>query len=334
MILVTGGTGLVGSHLLYDLVKSGVPVRALKRSGSDVQGVLRTFAYYNSSPEALFKQIEWIDGDIQDMASLEDAMKGVSEVYHCAAIVSFNPRDREEMLRVNVEGTANVVNACLYQGIRKLCHVSSIASLGRNSSTDLVTEETHWKTSPKNSWYAISKYGAEREVWRGAEEGLNVVVVNPSVILGPGNWNKGSLTLFRLAAKGLKYYTGGVTGYVDVRDVSGAMIKLMGSDIRGERYILNSENITFQSLFDQLHAEFGKPKAWIRVYPFLAEIGWRVEKWRSSLLGKEPVITKETSRAANYSYAFSAEKIKQALNYRFIPLETTLKEVCALYKKG
>jgi dihydroflavonol-4-reductase len=190
MILVTGGTGLVGSHLLYDLVKSGASVRALKRAGSDLKGVLKTFSFYSQVPEELFSRIQWVEGDIEDMASLEDAMEGADKVYHCAAIVSFLPQDRSAMLRVNVEGTANVVNACLQKQVSKLCHVSSIASLGRNSTSDLVNEETHWKTSPQNSWYAISKYGAEREVWRGAEEGLKVVVVNPSVILGPGSWNK------------------------------------------------------------------------------------------------------------------------------------------------
>jgi len=333
MNFVTGGTGLVGSHLLYDLVKGGAPVRALKRTGSDVDAVLRTFSLYSPEAAELVKSIEWVEGDILDMASLEDALEGVSEVYHCAAIVSFNPDDREEMLRVNVEGTANVVNACIEMNVRKLCHVSSIASLGRNTATSIVNEESHWKTSPRNSWYAISKYGAEREVWRGAEEGLKVVVVNPSVILGPGDWSKGSNALFRMASKGLKYYTSGMTGYVDVRDVSGAMIRLMESDVKGERFILNSANMSFRSFFDRLHSEFGKPNAWMRVRPWMAEIGWRIEKLRTSVMGVAPLITKETARAANYTYEFSSEKIIHALNYRFIPIENTIREVCGMYKK-
>jgi nucleoside-diphosphate-sugar epimerase len=274
-----------------------------------------------------------VEGDILDFASLEDALDGVDKVYHTAAIVSFSPKDRAQMLQVNVEGTANVVNACLTQRVRKLCHVSSIASLGRNSAKGLVTEETHWKTAPENSYYAISKYGAEREAWRGAEEGLEVVVVNPSLIIGPGDWNKGSIAVFRMAAKGLKFYTSGQTGYVDVRDVSRAMIQLMESDINGERFLLNSENMKFRTFFDLMHKEFGKPTAKVAVNPMLAEMGWRIEKLRAFLTGREPVITKETAKAANYSYEFSAGKIKSALHFEFIPLARSVKEICSFYKR-
>jgi dihydroflavonol-4-reductase len=328
MILVTGGTGLVGSHLLYDLTMRGEKIRALKREHSNLIAVLKTFSYYTDKPETLFSKIEWVEGDILDSASLEDAMAGVEKVYHCAAVVSFHPKDRAEMLLVNVEGTANVVNACLQQKIQKLCHVSSIASLGRNSTSAVVTEETHWKTSPQNSWYAISKYGAEREVWRGAEEGLNVVVVNPSLIIGPGDWNKGSIAVFKMAAKGLKYYSTGQTGYVDVRDVAGAMIRLMESGLKGERYLLNAANLPFRTFFDLMHQQFGKPNARIRVGGVLAEAGWRLEKLRAAITGKDPVITKETARAANYSYEFSSDKIKTALGFQFIPIETSVKEIC------
>jgi nucleoside-diphosphate-sugar epimerase len=332
MILVTGGTGLVGSHLLYDLLQKGLAVRALKRAGSPIHTVLRTFSFYCSNPEELCSRIEWVEGDICDMASVEDALEGVDTVYHAAAVVSFNPRDRKQMLMVNVEGTANVVNACLLKNIAKLCHVSSIATLGRNSTRNRVDEETHWKTSPENSWYAISKYGAEREVWRGAEEGLNVVVVNPSLIIGPGDWSKGSIVVFRLASKGLKFYTSGKTGYVDVRDVSKAMIALMESDLKGERYILNGDNLPFRRFFDLMHAEFGKPPASIRVGPFLAGLGWRAEKIRSILTGTEPVITRETSNAANYSYEFSSAKIQQALGFKFTPIGQSVKDICGFFK--
>lgn len=333
MILVTGGTGLVGSHLLYDLVRNGNRVRALKRAGSNTSLVCKTFSYYCSNPDELFARIEWVEGDICDAASLEDALDGIEKVYHCAAIVSFVPHAREEMLKVNVEGTANVVNACLEKKISKLCHVSSIATLGRNGAAGMVTEETHWKASPENSWYAISKYGAEREVWRGVAEGLNVVVVNPALIIGPGDWSKGSIVVFPLAARRMKYYTSGSTGYVDARDVSRAMISLMESDIKGERFLLNSANLSFRTFFDMMHDAFGKNHASVSVGPFLAELGWRLEKIRSALKRKEPVITKETARAANYTYQFSSDKIKKIIGFEFIPIEQSVREICGFYLK-
>jgi dihydroflavonol-4-reductase len=334
MVLVTGGTGLVGSHLLFDLCKKGCRVRALKRSNSDMSPVKSLFAYYNEGATELFSSIEWVEGDILDIAALEDSLEGVSSVYHCAAMISFNPDDQQEMLRVNVEGTANLVNACLHKGIKRLCHVSSIATLGRNSVKGLITEETHWKTSPENTWYAISKYGAEREVWRGAEEGLEIVVVNPSVIVGPGDWNKSSLVMFQLAARGLKYYTTGQTGYVDVRDVSEIMIRLMDKGVKGNRYILNAENIPFRVFFDWLLEIFNKPKASIKVNPLLGELGWRFEKILAGIRGKKPRITKETARAANLTYEFSSDKIKKELDYEFIPVHQSVKDACAYYKKA
>jgi dihydroflavonol-4-reductase len=332
MILVTGGTGLVGSHVLYDLARKGQEVRALRRNASDLETVKKLFSYYSPDGNTLFSSIHWVEGDILDNSSLEDSLEGISAVYHCAAMISFKPEDRKRMLQVNVEGTANMVNSCLHAGVKRLCHVSSIASLGRNSVKGMITEETHWKTSPANSWYAISKYGAEREVWRGAEEGLDVVVVNPSVILGPGDWNKSSMVMFQLASKGLNYYTSGKTGYVDVRDVSEMMIRLMESGVKGERYILNSENIALRTFFDWMLEGFGKPKASIQVKPWLAEIGWRFEKLKSSLLGKEPRITMETARAANEVHEFSSEKIKKFLKVEFKPVHETVNEVCTYYK--
>ncbi|MFI5149039.1 MAG: NAD-dependent epimerase/dehydratase family protein [Bacteroidia bacterium] len=333
MILVTGGTGLVGSHLLYDLVCKGQQVRALKRKDSNLSVVETLFKHYNPEKNDLFKQIQWVEGDILDTSSLEDAFDGISKVYHCAAMVSFRPEDKKSMLNVNVEGTSNLVNTCLYTGVSRLCHVSSIASLGRNSAKGLITEETHWKTSPDNSWYSISKYGAEREVWRGAEEGLDIVIVNPSVILGPGNWNRSSMTMFRLASSGLKYYTSGQTGYVDVRDVSALMIQLMESGVKGERYILNSENVMLRTFFDWMLESFGKPKASIKVMPWMAELGWRIEKVKAGLMGSEPRITRETAQASNRIHEFSSDKIRKLLNCKFIPVQKSVQDVCRFYQQ-
>ena len=231
MILVTGGTGLVGTHLLYDLVRSGKKVRALKRNSSDISSVKKVFSYYSSDVDELMKEIEWVNADLLDVYTLLDVMEGVTDVYHCAAMVSFEPKHIDEMLRVNIEGTANMVNAALEKGIRKFCHISSIATVGRSEHGAVSTEETFWKSSPDNSNYAISKYGAEREVWRAAEEGLNVVIVNPSLIIGAGNWQQSSSNMFSKAYKGIKFYTDGENGFVDVRDVASVAIKLMESKI-------------------------------------------------------------------------------------------------------
>ena len=190
MIVVTGGTGLVGAHLLYDLCKKHEHVRALKRQNSDLKQVKKTFFYYSHDAENLFQKIEWVNADVTDYFSLEDAFKDAKQVYHVAAMVSFHEKDNRKMMEINVKGTANVVNAALHHKIEKLCYVSSIAALGRPDANELATEETPWKDSDKSTAYSISKYKAELEVWRGIEEGLNAVIVNPSVILGPAKFSQ------------------------------------------------------------------------------------------------------------------------------------------------
>ena len=334
MILVTGGTGLVGTHLLYDLTASGKKVRALKRSSSNISNVRKVFSYYSADPESLLKNIEWMDADLYDVYSLLDSMEGISEVYHCAAMVSFEKKHEWEMMKINVEGTANMVNAALEKGIRKFCHVSSIASLGRAENGGLTNEETFWKSSPDNSNYSVSKYGAEREVWRAAEEGLNVVIVNPSLIIGGGNWAQSSSNMFSKGYKGINYYSKGENGFIDVRDVSALMIKLMGSDISNQRFLLNAENASFRKYFDNMHTAFGKTKPSIKAGKFLTGFAWRAEKIRSVLTGAAPLITKETAQSANRISRFSNEKISKVFpDFKFIPMEQSVKDTCRLYLK-
>lgn len=334
MILVTGGTGLVGTHLLYDLTRSGSKVRALKREGSDIANVKKVFSYYTYSPDALLDLIEWRDADLLDIYSLTEAMEGVTEVYHCAAMVSFESKHHSEMILVNVEGTANMVNAAMEKGVRKFCHVSSIASLGRAEHGALTTEETFWKSSPDNSIYAISKYGAEREVWRASEEGLDVVIVNPSLIIGAGNWDKSSSNMFSKAYKGMRFYTGGTSGFVDVRDVSALMIRLMSSGIKNQRFLINSENAGFRAYFDLMHAAFGKPATSIKAGKFLSGIAWRADKLRSIITGSTPLITKETARSAHNVNRFSNAKILAAFpDHTFIPLAQSVKDTTHLFLK-
>jgi dihydroflavonol-4-reductase len=332
MVLVTGGTGLVGSHLLLQLIKLQKKVRALKRPNGNIDDVRKIFSLYSDTPEKLFNEIEWIEGDVLDMFSLEEAIKGVEYVYHCAATISFDPADFENMIKINEAGTANVVNASLKGGIKKLCHVSSIATLGKPENQKLSDEETYWKYSPYNSVYAISKYNAEREVWRAASEGLNVVIVNPGIILGATNWNKSSGVMFKNAFEGMKFFGEGMAGFVDVRDVCRAMIELMDKEnIINQRYVLISENVSYRQFFNMIADEFGKTRPYIKANNFLAEFVWIIESLRSKIRRKPPIITRETARAANNIDRYSNSKVKEALNFEFIPVKKSVEDICKIY---
>ncbi|MGB3947727.1 MAG: NAD-dependent epimerase/dehydratase family protein [Bacteroidia bacterium] len=332
MILVTGGTGLVGSHLLFELCKSGNKIKVLKRSSSNITNVRKVFAYYSAEPDTLLNNITWVDADLLDVYSLIDAMEEVTQIYHCAAMVSFDSKDEEKIMQINVEGTANIVNAALTKGIKKICHVSSIATIGRSEHLSLLNEELFWKYSPSQSNYSISKYGAERELWRASEEGLDVVIVNPSLIIGPGNWTQSSSNLFEKGYNGMRYYTEGSNGYIDVRDVAILMIRLMNSEIKNERFILNSENIAYRTFFDMLHKQFGKPLSSVKIGKLISAIAWRVEKVKSFFLNSRPLITRETAISAHSKSSFSNEKIKKVFpDFNFISIEQSVKDTCALY---
>jgi len=329
MIFITGATGLVGSHLTLELIRSGQTVRALKRPGSSLEMVKKVFSLYLDQPEVMFSNIEWVDGDILDIYSLEDAMKGVDEVYHCAALVSFLPQDRKRLIKINTEGTANVVNAALEKKVRKLCYVSSIAALGRpENQTDLIDENLVWKTSRHNSVYAISKYGAEREVWRGTAEGLDAVIVNPSIVLGVAGPGMGSSRIFNVVQEGLKFYPPGKNGFVDVRDVVRAMVLLMNNQIYNERFILSVENLQYKRLFELMAAALGKPAPRIKVNTIMSGLAWQLEKLRSKVTGEKPLITRETAHTAVQQYEYSNEKIKKALDFEFTPIEETIIHFC------
>jgi len=330
MILVTGGTGLLGSHLLLDIVKSGKPVRAIKRATSKTEMVLKVFSYYVANPEELAAKIEWVDADLMDHGAMEDAMKGVTEIFHCGAVVSFYPKDHKTMLKVNIEGTANLVNRAIEHKVSKFCYVSSVATLGRAENNGVSTEETYWIPSKKNSVYGISKYGAEREIWRGMEEGLNALIINPSVILGPGFWQDNS-GLFRLVWEGLKYYTHGVNGYVDVRDITKAMMGLMDGSHFGQRYICSAANLSYQDFFALIAKHMGKPAPSVNVSPAMTAFAWRVEAVRAFLTGSKPEVTREMAITTSQVYRYSSEKLCKTLNFTFRPVEETIGEICGLY---
>jgi dihydroflavonol-4-reductase len=333
MILVTGGTGLVGTQLLFDLTASGKSVRAIKRKSSSLKALEKIFRLRSKDAGNQLRRIEWVDGDVTDYISLEKAIQGVDEVYHCAAVVSFDPKDKPMMMHINVEGTANVVNAALAKGIRKLCFVSSVAALGRAAEDTVIDESADWIESNENSSYAVSKYAAEREIWRGVAEGLEAVVVNPSIIFGPGDPQKSSAKLLATARKGNPFYTKGQNAFVDVRDVSRIMIRLMESDIVNERFVVNADNCTYQHIFNLMAEGFGKKAPSVHVRPWMFEILWRFDKLRSLITGTSPLITRETARTSGKRYFYSNQKVKKALGYEFISIEQSIKENCALFAK-
>jgi dihydroflavonol-4-reductase len=326
MILVTGGTGLVGSYLLLELTRKGHKVKALLRPGKKPYETRKLFNCFSIENKHLIDQVEWIEGDVLDPFSLQQAMQGVDYVYHCAAFISFNPVEVKQMLAVNIDGTANVVNACLENGIKKLCYVSSIASLGQAEKGEMIDERAKWKTSRLNSNYAISKYGGEREIWRGIEEGLNAIIVNPSVIIGAGCHAKATNSLLHSIRNFLPFYTSGVNGYVDVRDVVSAMILLMESKINSERFVITSENLSYRDFFIKVADVLGKPHPSIALNRRLLEILARLDELRGRLTGARPLLTRENVRAASTKSYFSADKFKSAFDFTFILITESLSE--------
>ena len=326
MILVTGGTGLVGSHLLYELLKTGQKVVAVHRESSNLEVVKNVFSYYTDAPEALFKKIQWLEADITDVVSLEKAFYGVKYVYHCAALISFDADDDYQMSKANIEGTANVVNLSISNSIEKLCFVSSIAAIGKPLSGQEITEKDDWDINDSNYGYAITKHGAEMEVWRASQEGLDVVIVNPGVILGGGFWQSGSGKLFSRIYKGLAFYTTGVTGFIGVEDVVKAMITLMESQLVNERFILISENLSFKDILFGIADALNAKRPHIKTIPWMSSFYWRLEWLLKVISGKTPLLTRHAARASHRNYRYSNEKIKKEINCEFTPLQVVIEQ--------
>jgi len=333
MILVTGGTGLVGTHLLMDLIKENKTIRAIYRSEKSLTKAKHIFELYDINWEIAGQKIEWIKSDLLNPDVLFDAFDGVEEVYHCAAMVSFNKKDKETLCKVNIEGTANVVNLCLEKGIKKLCHVSSTAAIGKASENIIRDEKCVWENDGTISHYSISKYFSEMEVWRGSEEGLDVVIVNPSIIIGAGDWTQSSSNLFLKIWKGLKYYSIGVNAFVDVRDVSQAMTQLMKSKIKNQRFLVVGENLTFQNVFNLIAEALNKSKPTVLVRPWMAKLIWRVEAVKNFLFGTDPLVTKEASNSALSEVYYSNEKIKKELNFKFYSIKDSINHTAKLFLK-
>lgn len=325
MILVTGGTGLLGSHLLYSLTSKGEKVRAVKRPSSNLAPVKRVFSYYTENAEELFNTIEWVDCDLFDIHSVQEVFENVKTVYHCAAIVSFYPSDAYKMISENPLITSNLVNEALSREGIEFCHVSSVAALGRTDKNEMLTEKSLWTDSPENSNYAKSKFLAEMEVWRGIEEGLKATIVNPCIILGPGFWEGGSGKLFSSVYSKFPYYTEGVNAFVDVRDVVEIMMKLVEQKCWGERFLTTAENKSYKELFFMMADELGVKRPHKKPSPIIMGLVWRVEWLRSVLFKSKPLVTKETARSSRGKYYYSSEKVKQKLNFTFRPLASSIK---------
>ncbi len=318
-ILVTGAAGLVGNELLKQLLEEGYWVKAI----------------YHSTPLSVaHPNLEIVQCDILDVVALEQVMKAITHVYHCAAIVSFDPKERHHLLKLNIEGTANVVNACIDADVKKLVHVSSVAALGRIRKGETITEKMNWTEETSNSIYGKSKYLGELEVWRGIGEGLQAVIVNPTLILGGDNWESGSSAIFKTAYNEFKWYTEGISGFVDVSDVAHAMLLLMNSEITAQRFILSAENITYREIFSSIATCFGKKPPYKKVTPFLAELIWRMEAIKTMLTGKKHLLTKETVRTSQAKVYFDNSKILNALpQFHFTKIKDTIDHTCATLKE-
>jgi nucleoside-diphosphate-sugar epimerase len=319
MILVTGATGLVGSHLIKALVAQGKSVRAIYRSEipSDIDSTI----------------VNWFKADILDIVALEEAMEGVTQVYHCAAIVSFTAKNKKALHHTNIEGTANIVNACLTKNVEKLLFVSSVAALGRIREDQAVNESMNWSEETSNSEYGKSKYLAEMEVWRGMGEGLNVVVVNPVIILGASDWSKGSTAIFKSAYDEFPWYTEGTSGFVDVLDVVDAMVLLMESNISDQRFIVSGANLLYRDVFTMIANSFHKKAPHKKVTALLAEIVWRLEGIKGKITGKSPLLTKETSRTARATVRFDNNKLLKALpEFQYRDMQNSIDRICTELK--
>jgi dihydroflavonol-4-reductase len=325
MVLVTGGTGFLGAYIINELVNKGIPVRAIRRSHH-----LPSFI-----PAAVLKQVSWMDGDVLDPVGLEESMEGIDTIIHSAAKVSFQDNERRQMFRVNIEGTANVVNLAIEKKIRQLIHVSSVAALGRKNNGTIVTEEKKWEDSKVNTNYAISKNQAEMEVWRGMGEGLQTVIVNPSTILGYGDWNNSSCAIFKTVYTEFPWYTSGINGFVDVEDVARAIVLLSEKNISGERFILNADNWSFQQLLTTIAAGFGKKPPTRHATAVMGSIAWRIERLKKIFSGKLPLLTRESARVAQSKTYFDNGKILRTLpEFSFTPLKQTISKACENYLRN
>lgn len=333
MIFVSGGSGLLGTHLLYQLIKSGKKVRALKRHNSDLSEPKKVFDFYPEG-EKYFNQIEWVDGDLDDVHSLEKALNNIQTVYHCAGLVEIQNGKYKELKKINIEGTANLINASIHCNVKEFCHVSSISTLTNNKNQKILDENTGWQDKPDNSDYAISKFRSELEAWRGKEEGLKVLVVIPSVIIGPGFTARSSGKIISMSAKGYPFYTSGTQGFIDVRDVAECMMKLVDSGNFDERFILTNENLSFKEVLSVLAQAHGNKAPKFKTGAKLLNVASYLEKPYRIITGSEPILTKTSISSMSENRLYSNQKLLNRIEHKFIPVADSLKFAVEMYKKS
>lgn len=323
-ILITGGTGFIGSYILKDLLHHGYDnLVATKRPSSDMTLV-----------EEVADRVKWVELDILDIVGLSDIVSDVRAIIHAAAMVSFASNDRDALMKINVEGTANLINLALEEDVKRFIHISSIATIASSSSRPLVNENDERDVNAENSSYAISKQKAEMEVFRGGGEGLSIGILNPSLVLGSGFWNKGSASMFRQIQKGLPFYPKGLTGFVDVRDVAKAATILLDNPISGERFIISGENRSYQSIFDAIAEGLDAKKPKIPLSPFLREAGYWVSKIISGFVKDKKLLSRSTLRSSAMTVRFDNEKSINELGLMYRPIEKTIQETCSQFKKS
>ena len=329
-ILVTGGTGLVGSHLLYFLTKQELCPIAIKRKNSDIKNVKKIFSYYTADYEALFQKIIWKDCDILDVVYLENIVKNVTHIYHAAAIISFNNADKDKMIEINSIGTANIVDLSLKHKIKRLCFVSSIATLG-SSNEKAVNESCMWDWS-NQSGYAISKYLAEMEVWRGFAEGLSGIIVNPSLILGPGSWESGIGTIIQKASLGIPFYPPGSCGVIDVRDLTQIMIQLLNSDIANERFIINSDHIEYKDLMSIVAKQLNKKSPHIKLSKTFMKMLIGLDVFINKIRGKRIELSTDAVKYTTANILLDSNKINSMIEFKYRKMEESIIECVELFK--
>ena len=333
MILVTGGTGLVGSHLLYHLVQTKSGIRAIYRSEEKLETVRRVFSFYSEDPEGWFNRIEWVRADMNSLPDLENAFDNVRFVYHCAALISFDPTALPELIRANEIGTANVVNLCIANNVKKLCYASSIAAIGKNPASTQVTETNEWYGTQGNP-YALTKHLAEMEVWRCSQEGIPVVIVNPGVIFGPGYWETGSGKLFKIADRGSRFYPPGGTGFVTVEDVVRLMILLMHSDIENERFIAVGENKSYFEVLSSLSHHLNRRGPQKQIPYWALELLWRLDWFRRLIFRGKRKLTKAQVISLRHRVYYDSQKAESALDFGFQPLESYMQFCCEKFRES